>query len=325
MTSRKRDLDSADTSMLQPKRSRAVFNIGNQEWVADRIIGSGAFSTVFQAHKADDPSFQVALKMFKTRHEFLEEARTAELIARGWKLDADLQPVPYFSTALAIHPSVEWTLAHPQHREGFVILYKKAWGSLAQWRRSHTPTKLEVDALFESLYHGMMAMHELGYAHRDLKPDNVLVYEDRTSPIGWAFVFGDLGSVCGRNSGNKSCASTTNRTTVSHIPWTSKPTYKPDGSRVAVYGYRSFQEAQWVDMYGLGCILHFMITGTDLCLNNWFGWRSSCYQRNLCDRSAIVVDPYPDELESYHEKVAWMLNVPFEQFEPYAFDEPEEQ
>jgi tRNA A-37 threonylcarbamoyl transferase component Bud32 len=51
-------------------------------------------------------------------------------------------------------------------------------GSLAQWRRSHTPSLDEAVRLFAKIAAGVAALHGLGIVHRDLKPQNVLLAAD---------------------------------------------------------------------------------------------------------------------------------------------------
>ena len=275
-------------------------------------LGGGEFGSVYKGYEKSNPSNEVAIKHFKLPNDFREEAETAVLIASGWH-STPVGPVPYFQTVEGFTPSISDITSSIQSRTKYpgdmFIVYKKALGSLEDWRATHSPTKEQYDTMFDSLYNGLVQMHELGYAHRDIKPKNILVFEDESSPGGFAFTFGDLGTVCGRGAGAPDCV-TYNRTTVSYIPWSNKPNTLPNGSVIGNSGYRDFDQVAHVDMYGLACSLHFMITGSDDCLNNWRMWRQNCFLKKQCNRDPVELGRYPPGFEVAKDAIEWMLNAP---------------
>ncbi len=313
---------SVSSSPITPSPANTI-RLNSGDWFKTRLIGIGSYGKVWEITKVGDPTQKLAMKQFDSRTEFIREAKTAELIANGWTGGPD-GPVPYFTTVAEMVPSI--ADAKKGYRGPLMICYKKAWGSLDNWRRSHTPTIDQMTTMYDNLTNGLLTMHELGYAHRDIKPENVLVYEDPNAIGGWTFVFGDLGSVCGRNSGYEDCSGDgedgENRTTYAYIPWQSKPNSLPNGTEIANEGmYDSFDQVRWVDLYSLGCTIHFMITGKNQCLLDWSTWLAHCQASNLCDRHRIDVEGsnYPAELEEVQKAMSFILNTTFEDFRDMSY------
>ncbi len=310
-------------------RNQTFVTIGDKEWVLIKLLGKGAFGQVYLAVNQDDPSETAAIKMFDLSDrglaDFKEEAANASLIAKGW-VNGTRGPVPYFLSVIGMNPEEPQWVQLDDEVEPFFIAYRVADGSLRSWRKKNSPTREQVDTAFTSLVQGMKEMHRLGYAHRDIKPDNILVYSDPNAPGGWSFTFGDLGSVCGPGSANEECDGS-NRTTVTHVPYQSKPNRPLEGTDIGNHGYVTLADAQWTDMYGVACCLHFLIVGKDICSKLWKEWTAVCPDRRtsfeVCDRKPIVLESYPAEFADYQPIIQEMLNMPLEEFMEESEGAPE--
>ena len=137
------------------------------QYDAERVLGSGAFATVWLAHDARLDG-DVALKVLAdnwardddVRRRFLDEARVL------WRLDSD--------RAIRVHAVDELEDGRPY----FVMDYADR-GSLADRMKQRAEAGQrysEAEALAVSLdiADALAVVHRLGVVHRDLKPSNVL-------------------------------------------------------------------------------------------------------------------------------------------------------
>ncbi len=315
----------AKRTRRSPAKTPGGIVIGGTEWVLTKRLGGGTFGDVFLAHAADIPTVKAAVKTFRKKDasvkedtiimqndSFVEEALTANLIAAGW-VGGPSGPVRYFVPVIGTVPADPESVDIDNYRGPLYIAYKLAWGSLKDWRKEYEPDKEIVDTAFSSLMNGLQEMQDLGYAHRDIKPDNILVYEDDNAPGGWSFTFGDLGSVCGPGTANVECDGN-NRTTFAYVPYQSKPNEMDNGSAIANDVYETPEEAMWTDMYGLACCLHYLITEKDLCNDSFNRWFNDCANGSGCDRVAMDLGEYPREMKAYKKTIGKMLNMSFEEF-----------
>ena len=140
-------------------------NIGHYE--VERVLGSGAFATVWLAHD-ERLDAQVAIKVLaenwahdvNVRDRFAEEARVL------WRLDSD--------RAIRVHLVDELDDGRPY----FVMDYADR-GSLADRmaKRASTGSQYSIDdaiATAIEIADALAVVHRLGVVHRDLKPSNVL-------------------------------------------------------------------------------------------------------------------------------------------------------
>ncbi|NKZ08868.1 serine/threonine protein kinase [Actinomadura latina] len=197
----------------------------------DRVLGSGAFASVWLGHD-DALESQVAIKVLNSnlvddldvRNRFLEEAR---ILRR-----ADSERL------VRVHDIGEL----PDGRPYFVMSYADL-GTLGDRMRERPLPVSEVVALAEQIAYGVEVINTLGVIHRDLKPSNVLFQS--TADGGEKLLIADLGLA-------KALAHASGAFT---LP-------------VGTPGYMSPEQARFgggldvrADVYGLGALTYHMLTG----------------------------------------------------------------
>nr|WP_281382879.1 serine/threonine-protein kinase [Actinomadura verrucosospora] len=197
----------------------------------DRVLGSGAFASVWLGHD-DALASQVAIKVLSgsllddldVRNRFLEEAR---ILRR-----ADSERL------VRVHDIGEL----PDGRPYFVMSYADR-GTLADRMRERPLPVSEAVAMAEEIAYGVEVINTLGVIHRDLKPSNVLFQS--TPDGGEKLLIADLGLA-------KALAHASGAFT---LP-------------VGTPGYMSPEQARFgggldvrADVYGLGALTYHMLTG----------------------------------------------------------------
>jgi len=197
----------------------------------DRVLGSGAFASVWLGHDEALDS-QVAIKVLSgsliddldVRNRFLEEAR---ILRR-----ADSERL------VRVHDIGEL----PDGRPYFVMSYADR-GTLADRMRERPLPVADALVLAEEIAYGVEVINTLGVIHRDLKPSNVLFQS--TPDGGEKLLIADLGLA-------KALAHASGAFT---LP-------------VGTPGYMSPEQARFgggldvrADVYGLGALTYHMLTG----------------------------------------------------------------
>lgn len=99
------------------------------------------------------------------------------------------------------------------------------------------------EALVRQTLSGLHAIHEAGFLHLDLKPENIFLAQDNRGPASPpVFIIGDLGSAQRRPAATPS---------------------RPHGSvhYMAPECFENKAPDERTDLYSLGCVLHFALTG----------------------------------------------------------------
>jgi serine/threonine-protein kinase len=132
------------------------------QYVLDTELGSGAFGTVWRAHRIDDPNTPVALKLIEARGNIDQLMLEPALLSQ---LD---------------HPCIVGI--HDYFREGdrlgLVLEYVEGEDLKALLDRGETFTQDQVHAFLIQMAGALATAHERNIIHRDLKPSNILVVRD---------------------------------------------------------------------------------------------------------------------------------------------------
>jgi tetratricopeptide (TPR) repeat protein/predicted Ser/Thr protein kinase len=127
-----------------------------------KVLGRGGMGVVYEAR---DPTLRrsIALKVL----------RSALVEAMSQRLGAEAQAMARLS-----HPNVRavYDVGAVGGRP-FIAMELVEGSSLAEWLAAEPRTAREILSVFAAAGRGLAAVHDLGIAHRDFKPSNVLVAE----------------------------------------------------------------------------------------------------------------------------------------------------
>jgi TPR repeat protein/tetratricopeptide (TPR) repeat protein len=148
---------------LDPKRF-APFP--TQRYVPERILGAGAFGTVFLCHDGFFRNREVALKAL---HDAALERGVEDVFAEAHALSELNHP--------AIVGVLDCNYVDLERREKpYIVMPYFPGASLEAHLREHGPLAVDdLVAVARQVAAGMKAAHDRGILHRDLKPDNVLI------------------------------------------------------------------------------------------------------------------------------------------------------
>jgi HAMP domain-containing protein len=125
------------------------------------------------------------------------------------------------------------------HNTAYMVLEYERGKPLKQWWQSRkNMAEQELLSLVQPLLDGLAVVHEAGYLHRDIKPDNIYVRKEDGS-----LVLLDFGAARQTVGGSQSMADVVT------------PGYAPPEQ------YDNGVQGPWTDIYALGATLYWMITG----------------------------------------------------------------
>lgn len=125
------------------------------------------------------------------------------------------------------------------HRTAYMVLEYERGQALKQWWDGHqSMLEQQLLSLLQPLMDGLSLMHEAGFLHRDIKPDNIYVRKEDGS---WVLL--DFGAARQTVGGMQAMADVVT------------PGYAP------LEQYQGGAQGPWTDIYALGATLYWMITG----------------------------------------------------------------
>jgi len=148
-------------------------------YVIERRLGQGGFGKVFQArHRTTEE--RVAIKIMRPR------AAVNEYVRKSFKREID-------NTRRLFHPNIVQLLEDGSVGNMFYFMMEFCDGGNANQLRRKRGGKIplaEALPIMKQILQGLSFIHERGYIHRDLKPDNILL---TNTPNGTVAKIADLG------------------------------------------------------------------------------------------------------------------------------------
>ena len=218
-----------------------------------RFLGQGSFGTVFEANIVGEPE-KYALKLMQLgtdsdREDFLLETTAFKDLSYAPKCN---------SYIVCMRDSFEY--AGPYGRILGVMVSELMEGDL--WKSK--PSDDEVPLMIKELLEGLYYIHQNGFAHRDLKPGNVL-------RSGKVFKIADLGLACSEGiipieeaTKLPPSAKIANESVKQNIPacrYFGTPAYVSPTSMKDWGHVESLADAQKEDVWGMGLVLYESIFG----------------------------------------------------------------
>ncbi len=215
------------------------------EYQIQSVLGSGGFGITYLA-RDDNLDLTVAIKEYFPSGLVARGENHAVAVREGHqgaqaKYDWGLQRFLDEARALASfrHPNIVRVLRYfRQNDSAYIVMEYEVGQRLKRWVPNHAPlTRDALLSIVHPLLDGLDAVHQAGFLHRDIKPDNIYVRADGTPVL---LDFGAARRV-------SSDSAMTNIISPGFAPFEQ---YHSQGKQGA-----------WTDIYSLGAVMYWMTTG----------------------------------------------------------------
>lgn len=231
-------MGEGDTASLPPGLKLA-------DYVIERPLGGGGFGITYLARDSN-LQLPVAIKEYYPS-ELVSRAPDHSVSVRttstehreqyDWGLERFLDEARALATFR--HPNIVRVLRYfREHGTAYIVMEYESGLPLKRWVPHNLPlTRKAVLGIVEPLLDGLEAVHNSGFLHRDIKPDNIYVRADGTP------VLLDFGAAR-RVSADKDM---TNIVSPGFAPFEQ---YHSQGN-----------QGPWTDIYSIGAVMYWMTTG----------------------------------------------------------------
>ncbi|MEN9868753.1 MAG: hypothetical protein RL748_4343, partial [Pseudomonadota bacterium] len=260
------------------------------EYRIDEVLGQGGFGITYLATDINLNS-RFAVKEYLPA-DFSCRASDMSVVPRSpedsQNYQTGLDNFLYEARTLASfrHPNiVRVARFFEAHRTAYIVLEYEQGQSLRQWWQQHLP-EAELLALLQPLLDGLALVHEAGYLHRDIKPDNIMVRNSNGS-----LVLLDFGAARQTSSGN---ADLTPIVT---------PGYAPPEQ------YQGEAQGPWTDIYAFGATLYWMLAGS----KPWPAPERAMAQQAMPTAEALAQEKWPGRYSpAFLQALDWAIQMPAE-------------
>ncbi|XP_054163859.1 probable myosin light chain kinase DDB_G0282429 [Oppia nitens] len=194
----------------------------------DNCIGKGSFGTLYVAL-----SHQHSYVVLKRYENYTDACHEAEVLRLFGKVRAHPNIITFFESY--VYNKHLYLLLEYSNTGDLTHFYEKTF-------RLRQSTEEDVFKIFKDVYSGVEHMHNNGWAHRDLKFENILAFRDVLKPINTTFKLIDFGSAVFGITNDGKCKSFRKHC---GSPFTMAP-------EVTLMPYNAFL----YDSYSLGVILY---------------------------------------------------------------------
>lgn len=228
------------------KNSQLVLPAGYnlQEYRIEAVLGQGGFGITYLATDVH-LSLAVAIKEYLPS-DFADRFSDFSVHPNDPSYDAFYQN---WLDSFLVEARTLATFRHPHivrvarffeaNNTAYMVLDYERGNSLKEWWRTHKDMpEVELAALLQPLLDGLAVVHQHGYLHRDIKPDNIYVRRKDGSLV--LLDFGSA-SLVASNRQNEDGVVT--------------PGYAP------IEQYTGGQQGPWTDIYAFGATLYWMVCG----------------------------------------------------------------